>query len=92
MSKSKIIALLYGLFVVIAIVLFTHTMIKLPSEAFWSSPLSIFENYALAMALAFSLPAPFWTAMLILILIGFINYWLAYRILRWLGKRWDKKS
>lgn len=92
MSKSKIIALLYGLFVVIAIVLFTHTMIKLPSEAFWSSPLSIYENYALAMALTFSLPAPFWTAMFVLLLIGLINYWVAYRILRWFGKRGRRES
>lgn len=92
MSKSKTIALLYGLFVVITIVLFTHAMIKLPSEAFWSTPLSIYENYALAMALAFSLPAPFWTAMLILILIGLINYWIAYQILRWLEKRWRRES
>ncbi|GAB5555615.1 MAG: hypothetical protein Sapg2KO_52060 [Saprospiraceae bacterium] len=85
MSKAKIIGLIYSLFVVLTIVLFTHSMIKLPSEAFWSTPLSIYENYALAMALAFSLPAPFWTALLVLILIGLFNYWLAKRVLRWFG-------
>lgn len=85
MPKAKIIALIYSLMVAIAIVLFTHAMIKLPSETFWSTPLSIYENYALAMALAFSLPAPFWTAMLVLLLVILINYGLAYRILRWLG-------
>lgn len=85
MSKAKIIALIYSLLVILAIVFFTHAMIKLPSEAFWSTPLSIYENYALAMALAFSLPAPMWTALLVLILIGLINYWLAKRVLQWFG-------
>ena len=85
MSKAKIIALIYSLMVAVTVVLFTHAMIKLPSEAFWSTPLSIYENYALAMALAFSLPASFWTAMLVLVVIILINYGLAYRILRWFG-------
>jgi hypothetical protein len=87
MSNYQKTALVYGLLVAAAIMFCTHAIIKLPSEAFWSSLQSIYENYALAMTLAFSLPYPYWSAGILLLLIAAVNYWIAYRILRWLGKK-----
>lgn len=87
MSNYQKIALVYAVLVAGAIMLLSHAIIKLPSEAFWSSLQSIYENYALAVTLAFSLPYPYWSAGVILLLIAAVNYWLLYRLLSWLGKK-----
>lgn len=82
MSIKQILALTFALASGITLILFTHSMIKLPSEAFWSTPASIYENYALAMVLAFSLPYPMWTSAAILFLVMFGVYWIWRKLLR----------
>ncbi|HKK74521.1 MAG TPA: hypothetical protein VJ953_05585 [Saprospiraceae bacterium] len=82
MPIKQILALAFAVASGFTMVLFTHSMIKLPSEPFWSTPQSIYENYALAMALAFSVPYPMWTSAGILLLMMLLVYWIWRKILR----------
>lgn len=80
MSRKRILALVFSSAVGIGIVLFAHAAIKLPSEPFWSSVASIYENYALALAIAFSIPYPMWTAGILLLVIMALVYLLIRRL------------
>jgi hypothetical protein len=82
MAIKKIIPPIFALATGITILLFTHSMIKLPSEPFWSTPYSIYENYALAMAVALSIPYPIWTSAVVLLLIMLLVYWIWRKLLR----------
>jgi len=61
------------------IILFIHSMIKLPTEPFWSSLSNIYENYVFALALGLSLPYPYLFGTLFLIIVT----WISYQVLRW---------
>lgn len=76
----KKISLTLAILAVVGQVLFTHRMVKLPNEPFWTSPVEMYDNFAFALTLALSLPAPRYTTLLVMVLIG----WIAYRVWYWL--------
>lgn len=82
MPLKQLLALVFAIASGFTLVLLAHNMIRLPSEPFWSTPLSIYENFALALAVAFSLPYPMWTAALILLLWMGLVYWIWRKIFR----------
>lgn len=59
-------------------VLFIHSLVLLPDEPFWTSPLTIYQNYVFGLILALSLPFPGISSALFLLFSGFIAYrmWL----------------
>ena len=59
-----------------------HSIIKLPSEPLWTTPLIIYENYAFAMALGLGLPLPMMTSGIFLVIMGLITFWIWNRIFR----------
>jgi hypothetical protein len=86
MSRRQVLALSIALLAGIGVVLFAHVAIKLPSEPFWSTITSIYENYALAIAVAFSVPYPMWVAGVVLVIMMALVYGLSYRLFgRWFG-------
>lgn len=76
----KKISIVLAVLTVIGQVLFAHQMAKLPDEPFWTSPLEMYNNFAFALTLALSLPAPRLTTILVMVLIG----WIAYRVWYWI--------
>jgi hypothetical protein len=82
MPLKQLLALVFAIASGLAFVLLTHHIIRLPSESFWSNPLSIYENYALGIAIVFSVPYPMWTAALILLLYMGLVYWIWRKIFR----------
>lgn len=82
MRYAKFLPILIGLAGSFAAMLFAHRMIKLPSEPLWSPLLNIYENYAFAIALGLSLPRPYLSGALILLLIAWIGYRISRRVLR----------
>jgi len=75
----KRISLLIAVLVCLSHILLAHSMIKLPSDPFWASPLEMYESYAFAIALGLSLPAPYISGLVILLITG----WGTYRITLW---------
>lgn len=75
----KQISLTLAILAVVGQILFTHQMVKLPDEPFWTSPIEMYDNFAFALTLALSLPAPRYTTLLVMILIG----WVTYRVWYW---------
>ena len=59
-----------------SLILLTHRLGKLPDEPFWTSPVTMYDNYAFAIMLGLSLPYPYWTGALLLLLVG----WASYRV------------
>lgn len=82
----KRISLVVAILTCLLQILFAHSLIKLPDEAFWSSPWQMYENYAFAIALGLSLPAPYVSAAVILLLFGWVTYRITYWILRKLSR------
>lgn len=82
MAIKKALPITFAITTGLTILLFTHSMIKLPSEPFWSTPFSIYENYALALAVTFSIPFPMWTSAAILLVVMVLVYWI-WRKLLW---------
>jgi len=81
-------SLILAILTVIGQILFTHRMVKLPDEPFWTSPLEMYDSFAFALTLALSLPAPRYTTLLVIVLIG----WIAYRIWYWILGRFPLRS
>ena len=78
----KNIPIILGILVPICFTFFVHSIIKLPSEPLWTTPLIIYENYAFAMALGLGVPLPMMTSGIFLVLLGFITFWIWNRIIR----------
>ncbi len=82
------ISLALAVLTVIGQVLFIHRMAKLPDEPFWVSPIEMYDNVAFALTLALSLPAPSYSTVLVLGLIG----WISYRVWYWLLGLFSSRS
>lgn len=79
----KRISLLVAVLFCLLQIIFAHSMVKLPSEPFWDTPWQMYENFAFAIALGLSLPAPYITGLIILLLMG----WISYRITHWVLRK-----
>jgi hypothetical protein len=86
MRFVNLLPLLIGLASSFGAMMFAHRIIKLPSEPLWSPLANIYENYAFAIALGLSLPYPYVSGAIILLLIAGIGFLISRGILRRLNR------
>lgn len=82
----KRVSLIIAILFCILHILFAHSTIKLPSDPFWTNPWEMYENFAFAIALGLSLPAPYISGLVILLIMGWITYRVTYWLLRQLSR------
>lgn len=73
-KNQSIVALILALLLTSAMLLFVHSIAKLPSEAFWTNPAEIYANWEFAIIVGIGLPYPEITAPILLLFLLWINY------------------
>ncbi len=79
MVRKKQVAWLGVVLFMPAPVLLAHWILRLPDEPLWD-PVGAFTNLAFGLALAFSLPFPYLSAVIFLLILGWVGYGIGNRI------------